>query len=95
MSQPRKPSRRRSNRAKPVDLWRPVPPLGPPERIAPPADPTALVLSLGEPPLAGHGPVAAAYLVQIVDRASQLALALAASADLLELGEPEAEGTSS
>jgi hypothetical protein len=70
--------RRRSGRkgkAKPVDLWRPVPPLAEPEPILPAGDPTALVRSLGEPPLPGAG--AEMAIATVIARAAGLAEALA------------------
>jgi hypothetical protein len=66
-----------------VDLWRPVPELSLPDPIVPVADPTALLRSLGDPPLQGQGAVAEHYLAAVVERAAGLAAALAASADLL------------
>jgi hypothetical protein len=70
--------RRRSGRkgkAKPVDLWRPVPPLPEPEPIVPAGDPTALIRSLGEPPLPGAG--AEMAIAAVIARAAGLAEALA------------------
>jgi hypothetical protein len=78
--------RRRSGRKgkpKPVDLWRPVPPLSDPAPIVPATDPTALVRSLGEPPLPGPGAMAELAIAAVVDRAAGLAAALALSGDLL------------
>jgi hypothetical protein len=65
------------------DLWRAVPQLPDPEPIAPVPDPTALVRSLGEPPLPGQGALAGHVLSAVVERAAGLATALAATADLL------------
>ena len=87
------PRRRQQNRRqkpakrKPVDLWRPVPQLPDPEPIVPANDPTALVRSLGDPPLQGQGQVAEHYLAAVVERAAQLATALAAAGGLL--GSPD------
>jgi hypothetical protein len=81
--------RRRSQKQKSVDLWRPVPQLPDPEPITPAAEPAALLRSLGDPPLHGQGTVAAHYLAAVVERASGLATALAAAADLL--AEPDEE----
>ncbi len=75
--------RRRQNKAKPVDLWRPVPQLAEPDPIVPASDPTALLRSLGDPPLQGQGAAAGHYLAAAVERAAGLATALAATADLL------------
>jgi len=51
-------------------------------------DATALVRSLGDPPLPGNRLPAAHYVASVVERAAVLATALAASADLLD--EPPA-----
>jgi hypothetical protein len=51
--------------------------------IAPVADPTALLRSIGVPPLRGRSDVAGAYLLAVAERAAGLATALAAAADLL------------
>ena len=74
--QQQQPTRRR-----PVDMWRPVPPLPPAEPIIPAPDPTVVVRSLGEPPL--RYPQADHYLAAVVERAAMLASALAASGGLL------------
>jgi hypothetical protein len=77
--QPSKRSRNRrrrggGNKAKrPTDLWRPVPQLSSPAPIVPVPDPTALVRSLGDPPLQGQGAVAEHYLAAAIEKASQLA----------------------
>jgi hypothetical protein len=80
--------RRRQNaktkQSKPIDLWRPVPPLAPARPITPANDPTALLRSLGEPPspLPGAAEIAVA---QVIDRAAGLATALAAAGGLLAM----------
>ena len=85
----RGPRRRRGQQrgkaapVKPVDLWRAVPQLPDPEPIVPAPDPTALLRSLGQPPLQGQGAAAGHYLNAVVERAAGLAIALAAAADLL------------
>ena len=77
--QPSKRSRNRrrrggGNKAKrPTDLWRPVPQLSAPPPIVPVPDPTALIRSLGDPPLQGQGAVAEHYLAAAIEKASQLA----------------------
>ncbi len=95
MNQPRKrpPQRKRggSGKAKPVDIWRPVPPLPPPEPIVPATDPSALLRSIGAPPLRARSDMAEAYLVAVAERAAGLATALAAAADLLADPEVEAD----
>jgi len=72
---------------KPEDMWRPVPELPEADPITPIDDPTALLRSLGDPPLPGNRLAAGHYLATVVERAAVLATALAASADLLT--EPE------
>ena len=74
---------RKQGAPKSVDLWRPVPKLPEPERIVPVSDPTAVLRSLGDPPLQGQGAVAEHYLAAVVERAAGLATALAVAADLL------------
>ena len=69
------------------DLWRPVPQLADPASIVPAPDPTALLRSLGDPPLQGQGAVAEHYLAAVVERAAGLATALAVAAGLL--ADPE------
>ena len=69
--------------ARPGDLWRPVPVLPEPPPIEPAADPTALLRSLGEPPLQGQSGAAEHYLAAVVERAAALGTALAATAGLL------------
>jgi len=68
---------------KPADLWRPVPQLPEPDEIAPATDPTALLRSLGDPPLPRNSLVAGRYFTTVVERAAAMATALAASVDLL------------
>jgi hypothetical protein len=89
--QPRRPqqqrrksqNRKRRKQNKPVDLWRPVPELEDPKPIRPATDPTALLRSLGDPPLQGQGAVAEHYVAAVVERAAGVATALAAAAGLL------------
>ena len=54
----------------------------------PATDPTALLRSIGAPPLRARSDMAEAYLVAVAERAAGLATALAAAADLLA-GRPE------
>ncbi len=82
--------RRRSKKAKGFDLWRPAPPMPDPAPIVPLRDPTALLRSLGDPPLQGQSQVAQHYLGAVVERAAGLATALAAAADLLADPPPDA-----
>ena len=91
-SRSRNQRRRRggANKAKrPGDLWRPVPQLVDPQPIVPAPDPTALLRSLGDPPLQGQGAVAEHYLAAVVERAAGLATALAVAAGLLADGDAE------
>ena len=71
------------------NLWNRTPVLDAPEPIRPAADPTALIDSLGSPPLRGHSSVAEHHFAAVIERAAALATALAASAGLL--AEPESD----
>jgi hypothetical protein len=64
-----------------------VPNLAEPAPIAPAPDPTALLRSLGDPPMPGQGAVAEHYLAAVIERAAGLATALAAAAG--QLAEPD------
>ena len=77
----RRPQHRRQQPRR--DLWSPAPKLDDPEPIKPATDPTALIDSLGGPPLRGHSSVAEHHIAAVIERAANLATALAASADLL------------
>ncbi len=70
----------------PVDFWRAVPDRGNPPPISPAADPTALLRSLGKPPLPGQAG-ADRHVATVIERASVLATALAAATDLLAADE--------
>ena len=76
-------NRSRRKAAKPTDMWRAVPEPPEPDDIVPAAEPTALLRSLGDPPLHGQKVTAGHYLAAVVERAAALATGLAASADLL------------
>ncbi|MGI9032610.1 MAG: hypothetical protein ACR2HY_02785 [Acidimicrobiales bacterium] len=82
----RKPSRGPqgggTNRA---ELWQRAPEAAVAPPIIPAADPTALLRSLGRPPL--DVPGADEYLALVIDRASGLATALAAAAGILSSPE--------
>lgn len=87
MTAPRNSSRRRRSssrgRQKPRSLWAAVPAPDAPEPITPVSDPSALIDSLGAPPLKGHSSVAEHYLAAVVERAAMLASGLADVAGLL------------
>ena len=75
---------RRSGRpaeASPADFWKAAPNPGLPAPITPASDPTALLRSLGRPPLDQNG--ADRYLAAVAERAAGLATALAAVSGLL------------
>ncbi|HVM09354.1 MAG TPA: hypothetical protein VM345_12880 [Acidimicrobiales bacterium] len=83
------PSRRKSvqrrrtdgGKQKPVELWQPRPPLPPLEPAEVSPDPTALLRSLGPPPI--HADAAEHYLAAVAARAAVLARALGVSAGVL------------
>jgi hypothetical protein len=74
--------RRRGNR-QPSNVWRAAPPPPDAQPIAPATDPAMVLRSLGDPPLPGQGAVAEHYLAAVIERASQMATALAAAAGVL------------
>jgi hypothetical protein len=80
-SQPRGPKSR--------GLWAAVPAPDEPEPIIPATDPSALIDSLGAPPLKGHSSVAEHYLAAVVERAATLATGLADVAGLLSETDDE------
>jgi hypothetical protein len=90
-SKPAQNKRRRSKKAKGFDVWRTGSPLPDPEPIVPLRDPTALLRSLGDPPLQGQSQVAQHYLGAVVERAAGLATALAAAAGLLASPDADAD----
>jgi hypothetical protein len=95
VTQPQRRNNRRGRRpkvAKPVEMWRPVPQLPEPEPITPADDPTAVLRSLGDPPLPGQGAVAGHYMAAVVERAAGLATALAAANGLLADRSDEDDG---
>lgn len=68
----------------PADMWRIPPKSSPPTPITPASDPTALLRSLGRPPLDQNG--ADRYLGAVAERAAGLATALAVAAGILAPG---------
>lgn len=71
----------------PADFWRIPPKAAVPPPIAPAADPTALLRSLGRPPLDQNG--ADRYLAAVAERAAGLATALAVAAGILAPGSDD------
>jgi hypothetical protein len=63
----------------------------PPALIRPSDDPTAMIRSLGPPPLPSRETVAEHYFVAVYEKATALATALAAASDLLDAGDEESE----
>jgi hypothetical protein len=80
---PKKPRRNVRGRNPRTELWRSVPPAPEPEPIRPAVDPTALVRSLGPPPLPGQTAYAEHYLAAVVERAAAMAGAVAAAAGVI------------
>jgi len=85
-------NRRRRGRAKKtpdgVAFWGDTDRLPPPEqRIRITDDPSAVVRSLGPPPVAGQARMAEHYFDAVYARAVNLSTALAAAGDLIELDE--------
>ena len=84
---------RRNNQARPTaeptpaEFWRIATKAAIPARITPATDPTALMRSLGRPPL--DHPGADRYLASVAQRAAGLATALAVAADILATTEEE------
>ena len=89
----RPPARRRRSGRRPrkADIWTPPPALSGIAPIAPTGDPTSLLRSLGTPPLAGQSTTAQHYMAAVVERASGIAVALAAAADLWAPPTPHTE----
>ena len=71
----------------PAEFWKVAPKAAAPTRITPATDPTALVRSLGRPPL--DHPGADRYLASVAQRAAGLATALAVAADILATSEED------
>lgn len=71
----------------PAEFWKVAPKVAAPTRITPATDPTALVRSLGRPPL--DHPGADRYLASVAQRAAGLATALAVAADILATTEED------
>jgi hypothetical protein len=82
---PQQPRRKEQGRPAgeptPAEFWRIPPKAAAPGRITPATDATALLRSLGRPPLDHTG--ADRYLATVAQRAAGLATALAVAADIL------------
>jgi len=78
-NQRRKPQAR-SGRT--VDIWRTAAPLPELEPISIPSDPSAMIRSLGDPPM-NAAVQAGGYFAMVVERVSGMARALALSVDIL------------
>lgn len=66
----------------PIDIWQEGGPLPEAEPVSPSSDPTALLRSLGEPPLAGSEAVHLQFAT-VVERSAGIAAAVALSAGVL------------
>ena len=88
---PAKQTKNRGNRAAPVrDFWGSadsVPDVV--TMVRPALDPSALVRSLGQPPLTSHEVIAEHYFRAVYDKGAGLAIALAAGSGLLATGSPD------
>ena len=60
-----------------------------PAPIRPSEDPTAMIRSLGPPPLPSRETVAEHYFAAVYDKAASLALALAAASGLLDMSDAD------
>lgn len=84
--QPSGGGRRRRQPNKAADIWRDAGPLPDAEPVRWSDDPTALIRSLGEPPLVRGGEVAI-HFATVVERTATLAAAL--SANILTAPDPD------
>lgn len=89
MSRQRRPQgrqqNRKENRQPARQFWGRRPePLTPVSELAATADPTAMVRSLGPPPLGSHGAIAGHYFEAVYEKAAALAGALATASGLLD-----------
>ena len=79
--------RRSTAKRTPADIWREVAPLPDVEPVVPSDDPTALIRSLGEPPVADAEAVLIQYAT-VIERSTSIAAALALSAGVLDTDDP-------
>lgn len=80
---------RQARTAPPAEFWRAAPEPPEPPDITPAEDPTALLRSLGPPPLPGQRDESMVPIGQVILEAKKMATALAASADLLDLSRDD------
>lgn len=85
MSRSTKSGGRRRRQAGKSDIWREAGPMPEAEAVPWPDDPTALIRSLGEPPLVRSGEVAIQFAT-VVERTAMLAAAM--SANILTSADP-------
>ncbi|HEV7526985.1 MAG TPA: hypothetical protein VGP92_18655 [Acidimicrobiia bacterium] len=72
------------------DFWDGVDPGDEPASLVrSPDDPSAMIRSLGPPPLPGRETIAENYFALAYDKAARRAVALAAASGLMDLSEPE------
>jgi hypothetical protein len=90
VTQSKQSRRRRGKKPKAVDLWKPVPPLDPPAPIQRADDATAVLASLGDPPLKGQGDLAKRHLFMVAERAADAAVVLAHVAGLADTSDDDA-----
>lgn len=85
--------RRGRNPARPTDTYwgRREEAAGPPPRIVPTLDPSAIPRSLGDPPLSANAAAAQHHLSVVYEEAVKAATALAAANGLLDLGQGPAD----
>jgi hypothetical protein len=94
MSAPRRRAAPRSNQRRKAaprrDFWDGVD-LGdePVALVRPQEDPSAMIRSLGAPPLPGRETLAESYFALAYNKAAKRAVALAAASGLLDIAEPE------
>lgn len=79
----RRPTKKIQKTAPPAEFWKATPDPPKPAPIHRSQHPTALIQSMGPPPLPSHEELGQKYVEAVVERAAMLATALAASADLL------------
>jgi hypothetical protein len=68
---------------RPAEFWRATPELEPPAPVVPSNDPTALIRSLGDPPLPGHSVAATQELAKVAYLSARLATAVAPAAGIV------------